>query len=256
MPKPNGSNDRTDVMWRKNASPPQPNERRCEGVDINRNFDFLWDYERYFAPAALRVLMNSTHPCDDVYIGPRSLSEPETQNVAWIMDQYPQIRFYVDVHSYSDLILVGWGDDDEQTTDPDMHFRNPEYDGKRGITKESLRPDAANYAEYVLEKDQVLAKNLAKRVQKAMFRVRKRAYTVEQSVTLYPTAGTSTDYAAGRFRINQNNSKVYAFCIECGSGAPDEGFQPTLENRQLIIEEIIAGLLEFCIGVIALDSDS
>ena len=44
-----------DPLWRKNRRP-APAERdgdeSCIGVDLNRNFDFLWDFAKAFSPAA------------------------------------------------------------------------------------------------------------------------------------------------------------------------------------------------------------
>ena len=42
------------------------------------------------------------------------------------------IACVIDVHSYSEDILYPWGDDDNQTDDQDMNFKNPGYDGQRG----------------------------------------------------------------------------------------------------------------------------
>src|SRR5829696_1003007 len=37
-----------EALWRKNRRP-NPNSENCVGVDINRNFDFLWDHLTKFA---------------------------------------------------------------------------------------------------------------------------------------------------------------------------------------------------------------
>ena len=80
-----------DPMWRKNRRP-APDGNTCRGVDINRNYDFLWNYPKYFDPAA--PIANSTDPCDDTFIGPSAFSEPETRNAAWLFDQFPNIRYF------------------------------------------------------------------------------------------------------------------------------------------------------------------
>src|SRR5205823_4987303 len=86
-----------DTMWRKNRRPaPSGNQGNpnCVGVDINRNYDFLWDYPVYFNAQA--PIANSTDPCDyQVYIGPAAASEPETQNAVYLMETFPQIRFFI-----------------------------------------------------------------------------------------------------------------------------------------------------------------
>ena len=47
-----------DPMWRKNRRPAAPARRACAvgggdgpGVDLNRNYDFLWDFPRKYSPA-------------------------------------------------------------------------------------------------------------------------------------------------------------------------------------------------------------
>src|SRR5262245_2603418 len=125
-----------DPMWRKNRRPP-PGKRRaavgdeCVGVDLNRNFDFLWDFATHFDPAA--PLACSTSPCDpQTYVGPCPASEPETKNIVWLLDEHPDIGFQVDLHSYGELIMHSWGDDENQSRRAGMAFSNEEYDGHRG----------------------------------------------------------------------------------------------------------------------------
>lgn len=127
-----------DPSWRKNRrpAPAGSSHPNCVGVDLNRNYDFLWKFPMHFAPNA--PVQNSTDPCNhDIYIGPSPLSEPETKNVVSMFDDFPNIRFFVDVHSYSEDILYNWGDDDNQTNDPQMNFKNPAFDGKRGVGSDS-----------------------------------------------------------------------------------------------------------------------
>ncbi|MGN6823030.1 MAG: M14 family zinc carboxypeptidase, partial [Candidatus Nitrosocosmicus sp.] len=87
----------SDTMWRKNRRPgPSSSSGRsdCIGVDINRNYNFLWKYPEYFSSKA--AVQSSTDPCDyQVYIGPEAASEPETKNVIWIMDEFKHISFFV-----------------------------------------------------------------------------------------------------------------------------------------------------------------
>ena len=64
-----------DPMWRKNRRPAEPGSPSCTvgggdgpGVDINRNYDFLWDFPTKFSPQA--PVMTSTDPCSEIYRGP------------------------------------------------------------------------------------------------------------------------------------------------------------------------------------------
>lgn len=59
----------------------------------------------------------------------------------------PNIRFFIDLHSHSGDILYSWGDDDDQTTDPNMNFQNPTYNSLEGITSDS------DYKEYIQSND-------------------------------------------------------------------------------------------------------
>jgi carboxypeptidase T len=232
----------TDAMWRKNRrpAPAGQSDPACVGVDLNRNYDFLWNYPQYYSPRA--PIANSTNACDyQVYIGPSAFSEPETQNVKWLFDQHSNIHFFVDLHSYSELVMYSWGDAANQSTKSTMNFHNPTYDGKRGLKGKSA------YKEFLPSADQTNSANLATRMQSAIQAVRgKSSYVVEQDFGLYPTAGTSDDYATSRHLVDGSKGKIYSYTIEWGTE-----FQPPYAEMQNIMQEISAALLDFCLGAIA-----
>jgi len=231
-----------DTMWRKNRRPPADTPRpRLFGVDINRNYDFLWDYPLYFAANA--PVANSKDPSSEIYIGPGVESEPETRNAASIFEKYQNIRYFIDIHSYSEAILYNWGDDDNQSDDPKMNFQNSTYNGKRGIANDHT------YREYLAPEDRTQSLTLANTMRDAIMKVRGRTYSVKQSAGLYPTAGVSTDYAFARHLINPNKSKVQSFTIEWGSPNNSTPFHPPYAEMQKIIQEITSALLAFCIAV-------
>lgn len=210
-------------------------------MDINRNFDFLWDFTKCFAPDS--GIQNSTDPCDyQIYVGPHAASEPETRNAVWMLDTFPNIGYIIDVHSCSEKILYCWSDDLIQTTKPTMNFRNSAYDGTRGIT------DDRAYREYMPAVDKKALVKLAKVMQRAVKAVRGREYQVEQGVVLYPTAGTSQDYAFSRHLIDPSKGKVMGFVIEWGSLNNPTPFHPPYNEMAKIIQEVTAGLLAFCVG--------
>jgi murein tripeptide amidase MpaA len=229
-----------DADWRKNRRPAAPGSRpACTGVDLNRNYDFLWDYRRHFAADA--PVSCSTDPCDgEVYVGPAPASEPETRNVVWLFDQMPNIRYFVDLHSYGEMILYSWGDDEDQTTDPAMTFRNGAYDGTRG------RAGDRAYREFIDPTDRETALSLARGMQAAIEAVRGHRYTVQQSMSLYPTSGTSDDYAYSRHLVTPEHAKVLSFTIEWGSDANPSPFHPPYPEMRRIMDEVTAGLLELC----------
>jgi murein tripeptide amidase MpaA len=230
-----------DSMWRKNRRPAPAGRSHpeCVGVDLNRNYDFLWDYPNHFSPRA--PVANSTNPCDyQVYTGPRAFSEPETRNVKWLFDEHPNVRVFVDLHSYGELVMYCWGDAPNQSTKSTMNFRNPTYDRKRGLTGRT------GYREFLSTADQTTSTRLGTRMRDAIEAVRGKAYTVEQDFSLYPIAGASNDYATARHLVDGSKSKIYSFTIAWGTE-----FQPPYSEMQHIMQEISAALLDLCLGVIA-----
>jgi murein tripeptide amidase MpaA len=128
---PDGKNysQTRDVWWRKNRNPnTTAGHHTTPGVDLNRNFDFLWD----------SGIGTSSNPTNPVYKGESAFSEPETCNVRHLLDTYQDIGYFVDIHSYGRLIMYSWGDDNNQTTNPEQNFTNTEYNGKRGTVDDTL----------------------------------------------------------------------------------------------------------------------
>ena len=79
--------------WRKNrrANAGSP---ACPGVDNNRNFDM------YFGGPG-----SSGAPCDQTYRGPAAFSEPETRNIRYLLEDFPNILVAVDSHSYGNAVF-------------------------------------------------------------------------------------------------------------------------------------------------------
>lgn len=212
-----------DVWWRKNrnANP----GLQAQGVDLNRNYDFLWD----------SGIGTSTNPTKDIYRGASSNSEPETKNVIHVINKYQNIRCLVDVHSYSELILYPWGDDENQTTDPDMNFRNSDYDGYRGHPEDSI------YKEYIYKKDLDWYEMVGKKMRDSIASVRGKVYEVQPSMNLYPTSGTCHDYVY-TLRYNGANRHIMGFTIETANR-----FQPPYSEAINVMSEVSAGLMEACL---------
>ena len=232
-----------DAGWRKNrrTEPPNSSSGDCVGVDINRNFDFLWNFPVHFSPSA--PIRNSTDPCDpEIYIGDEAFSEPETRNVRAVFDDFPNIRFFMDLHSYSERILYNWGDDEGQTTDPGKNFQNPAFDGTRGVESDA-------YNEFIRSDDLSTAVDLANTMRDAILAVRGSDYLVQPSFNLYPTAGTSTDYVYSRHFVDAGKQKVIGHALEWGRSSNPTPFHPAYTEMQNIIEEVTAGLLAYCLRV-------
>lgn len=212
------------AMWRKNRRVNAASS--CRGVDLNRNYDFLWS----------SGIGTSSSPCSDVFKGPGAFSEPETRNVRWLLDTYTNIECFIDVHSYSELVLYPWGDDDNQTTDPSQNFQNPAWNGLRGVL-------GSGYGEYIPVDDQnrfIQAGNL---MRDAIAAVRGHVYTVEEASDLYPTSGTSKDYSYSRHLVNTSKRKVYAYTLETALE-----FQPPYTEANQVIKEGSSGLLQYMVS--------
>jgi hypothetical protein len=219
--------------WRKNLRPiqkPDPGK----GVDINRNFNILWDYKKHYDPkvSALddeavrkakaaqqiitRKMVCSTSAIDITFIGTGAESEVETQLVRKLMDLVKP-RFVFDVHSYGPDIVYPWGIGLDQNDRQDMTFSddswNPVRDG----------PDGVNYKEYidldVMKQHICLGNRMKDAVQKATA----AKYPVQASIAMaggYCTTGALDDYSFSR------GGPTLAYTIECGSDTEGE-FHPT-----------------------------
>ena len=225
-----------EPMWRKNRNRVRPDlDARCVGVDLNRNFDALWDFRRHFAPDF--EVSASDDPCHpQVYVGPAAASEAETRNVVWLLDRYPGTRWFVDVHSYVPAIYHTWGFDENQTSDPAMSFRNPAFDGQRGGAGDA-------YREYIPGQDLEALEDLGRLMSDAIAAASGTAYELGQSFALYPTSGTSDDYAYSRHFVDGTRSKILGFTIECG-----RSFQPPWQEAEDVIREVCAALLALCVA--------
>ena len=78
-------------MWRKNRRPaPRGRGNKSIGVDVNRNFPFLWRFDRHFAPDTVQSTFN---PADyETYVGPRAAlrtRDPQRDLAAGPLSQDP-----------------------------------------------------------------------------------------------------------------------------------------------------------------------
>jgi carboxypeptidase T len=225
--------------WRKNRRPAPPDFPQCPGVDINRNYDFLWDFPHHFSPSSLSRNLTSTKPCNDYYHGQSAFSEPETRNARWIVDRFTNTRFFIDLHSYGPQILYRWGDGEDQTKDPGMNFMNPAYDSVRGID--------GSYQEYIPANDLGTMKSLAAALHDGIKAVRGTDYFTRSAYNLYATAGASDDYFYSRHFADLGQPKILSYTLEWG-----EDFHPPYEEMRHIIDEVTAGLLAFCLQIAAM----
>jgi murein tripeptide amidase MpaA len=198
-----------DDLWRKNRrqNPGSP----CFGVDPNRNLDILW---------GVTEGQTSCQPCSEVFCGPAAFSEPETLNVKDFLDGH-RITCFVDVHSFSELVLYPWGHAPTQTVDPTQRFT--------GLPSGTCAPiGRPGYREYMSPQDLQRFQTVGQRVVDAIAAVRGRVYTSQPSINLYPTTGTHGDYVYARHIANPNLGKTYGYTFETGPALADvrEAFHP------------------------------
>ncbi|XP_077423880.1 carboxypeptidase A4 [Vanacampus margaritifer] len=85
-----------DRMWRKTRS--RNPSSRCRGVDPNRNWD-----AGFGGPGASR------NPCSDSYHGPSAHSEVEVKNVVNLIKSHGNVKAFISVHAYSQLLMYPYG---------------------------------------------------------------------------------------------------------------------------------------------------
>lgn len=220
-----------DKFWRKNR----------RGVDINRNFPFLWG-ENVDHPWSRQ----STKPSHPNYIGPGPKHEPEreTRNVIQLLDRFPETQYYMDVHSAGEAVLHGWGHDDNQSDRPEMNFRDKSFSLVRGRIKND--PDADAYKEYMPLEDIRRIWKLADWMRQAIVRVRGKEYKVGQGTSLYySTTGASDDYAYSR-HFNGQGRKIMAFTMEFG-----EALYPEPPEMIKIIDDVNSAMVMLCCAAVA-----
>jgi hypothetical protein len=156
------------------------------------------------------------------------------------MDEYEGIGHHIDIHGVVGEFYHNWGDDENQSTDPEMNFTNSVYDGKRGVN------GSDEYGEYISKEDLNHVTNLSKTFQDAVYQANSNKYKVTQSFDLYCTSGASDDYSYSR-HFGDHSKKICGFTIEFGVG--EQSFQPSWDKMEKYIVEVSSGLLAFCYAV-------
>ncbi|XP_075326637.1 carboxypeptidase A1-like [Odontesthes bonariensis] len=83
-------------LWRKTRKP-NPGSS-CVGVDLNRNWN-----AGFGGPGA------SSDPCSDTYHGPRAHSESEVESIVDFVKSHGNIKAFISIHSYSQMLLYPYG---------------------------------------------------------------------------------------------------------------------------------------------------
>ncbi|KAM0246209.1 hypothetical protein ACHAQJ_010300 [Trichoderma viride] len=232
----------SNSCWRKNRNP------SSGGVDLNRNFDFLWDFPRLFASSA-QSSVGSTSPSSETYHGTSAFSEPETKNIQWIFDTYSKVRWFVDLHSYAGDVLYNWGSDENQSQYSSMNFLNGSYSSVRGILSDTPSP-GRGYGEYIPQADSSTKITAANRIAAGLTGGGGRTYTAFQSANLYPTSGASDDYAYSRHFSDPTKNLIHSFTVEFGfaNNAASCPFYPTVSQYNSNLRATSAGFMELLLA--------
>jgi murein tripeptide amidase MpaA len=228
-----------NMIGRKNCN---PTENGNLGVDLNRNFDYLWDFGKYYSEF-INVPFLSKEPSSYNYIGNCPFSEPESKNVLSVVRKYKsKINYFLDIHSKEtgeNLILYSWGNSKSQTQYRDMNNSNKNYWGKHG---------SEFYGEYVEANDFEIRKNIAKSMAIASSKANfsKRNYIAKTSKNLYLMSGTARDFMESFLSFENNSNKIHSFMIE----ASEKSFNPSIFRRRRMINEIFASIMELCVQII------
>ncbi|KAM7207749.1 putative peptidase [Naviculisporaceae sp. PSN 640] len=252
----------TNACWRKNRNPASqvPSSPKFSiGVDLNRNFAPAWNFTQALAPDALnKAAWNSS---TEDFAGTAPLSEPETQNIDWVMANFPDLAWFMDLHSMATAVIYGWAHDANQATDPDMNLFNPKYDGTRGsFPKYPFNNRTLPiYREYLSENEWNPAAMAASKVAQGMTYVVNsltRQYQPMQAVHLYVSSGTSIDHGRWRKAKGLSKNSINGLAVEFGeynwfSLCP---FYPDLEHHRMNMMEVGAGYMEFLLVAEKFDS--
>ncbi|KAH7409737.1 hypothetical protein BKA64DRAFT_406058 [Cadophora sp. MPI-SDFR-AT-0126] len=239
----------SNSCWRKNRNPKSSTGSAASiGVDLNRNFDFLWDFTKLFA-SSVRSSVASTSPASETFHGTSAFSEPETQSIKWVMDTFSKVRWFVDLHSYTGDVLYSWGSDENQSKYSTMNFLNSTYNGVRGILTDTPG-SGSGYGEYTPTAENADNINAATRMGSAMTAATKRTYAVIPAAELYPTSGASDDYSYSRHFADPTKNLIHGYTVEFGFGnsAASCPFYPTQAQHNLNIQEIGAGFMELLLA--------
>ncbi|MBY6037605.1 chitobiase/beta-hexosaminidase C-terminal domain-containing protein [Fictibacillus nanhaiensis] len=187
--------------------------RNAWGVDLNRNHSVGSVFDGYVGASATNCLSS-------VFAGPSEHSEPESQNLAWLTNQNPNIKFGMNIHSYGGYFMWSPG------------AYTPE--------RETLpRPSAGEEAYYWQASDHIL-----KEIKKHRGTVILPSRTGPIPDVLYSAAGNSADFL-------WYEKGIYAWNFEVGADLWNKetnrweivGFQPPFEEGHEEAMEFSNGLL-------------
>ncbi|KAK2757449.1 peptidase m14 [Colletotrichum kahawae] len=244
------------IVWDQRHNSCWGKNRNGLGVNIDRNFDIVWDYKRFFSKKAMEVA--SDWPSHELYHGRKPFSEAESRNVEWVIENDPEIGYFVNAGPQSPPGVAGpWDIDTTQSENPSMNWRNRFYDGTRGV-RSALYGGEDNYGEYMPPADLIHAKARKHDIEGQMMAVSGRHFQEEDRPRPQLSAsGTATDWAYSRHIINASATKIFSFRMNFGrtraeaEGIAWEGgcpFYPTSEQYKNGLAEAAAGYMRFLLS--------
>lgn len=265
---PLGAGDDPDLhkLWRKNRRPKPAGvtEESAAGVDLNRNFDILFDFAKHYDVAVADV-HTSNDPHDDSYCGPNAASEPEAANLVKLF-QDEGVSYFLDVHSFSRSILYSWGIEANQNIDSTQSFTNKAWDHKRDGVGHNA------YSEYIPASQEAAAAAIATQMCQDIaaraggsdpVAARRSTYQAKPSgAGLYVTSGAVDDFCFSRWFAGAAAGRpippVVALTMESGGDprkgpdAQDGEFWPEYRTQYPKIErEIHAAVWSFLTQIAA-----
>jgi murein tripeptide amidase MpaA len=183
--------------WRKNRRP-YPGGI---GVDLNRNYGGSSDGDPWGSWGSVHSGAATHDPGEEVYCGPAPFSEAEIQAISNVFLEN-DIQASITWHTYSELVMWPWG----------------------------YTPSHAPDYTYLKQVGEQIASKITRDSGSG-------TYTPQQSCTLYPTTGDTTDWAYGYGQYIQGRP-TFAYTIEACSS-----FHPSASYLDQIVTENFDGAL-------------
>jgi len=157
------------VLWRKNTNNNYCSNSTSRGADLNRNYPFQWE--------------GSSSPCGETYSGASAASEPETVAITnYVASIFPDQKGSLPSDPVNELTATGMFIDLHSYSNLVLWPWGYTYDNAPNDA--SLRTMSYKFAYY-------------------------NNYTPQKSTALYPTAGSTDDWAYGELGVP-------GFCFEVG----------------------------------------
>lgn len=227
---------RDERAWRKNRRTATPNTAACPGVDVNRNFDFMWNFKAHYTPSYIDLLGRaapSTDICNEMYVGNTAFSEIESQAIEklWSVEHH-DFAYALDIHSFGRDILYPWAILPNQ---PEAEID----DTKTWSLTQATQWDE-DYKEYLKPADRKKFLEIAKAIRKAIRKASWRNYKIAGVAdgAGYWSSGSFTDWAYAKHGTS-------AMALEVGH-LTERGFYPRFNGAyKRIAHEVGAAILAF-----------